>query len=110
MVVRHFKVYLAYARVATKRLRMCGTHKIFHAAGFADTGVFFCHNAQVTNSHQILSNSVTLSLGIIPLKLLIQTSLRCIAFSHGILLPSFMSFTEVKKSAIYDFPYKQFLC
>ena len=34
MVVRNFNVYLAYARVATKRLRMCGTRKIFHAAGF----------------------------------------------------------------------------
>ena len=34
MVVRHFQVHLAYARVATKRLRMCGTRKIFHAACF----------------------------------------------------------------------------
>ena len=33
MVVCHFKVHLAYARVATKRLRMCGTRKLFHAAG-----------------------------------------------------------------------------
>ena len=28
------KVHLAYAHVATKQLRMCGTRKIFHAAGF----------------------------------------------------------------------------
>ena len=34
MVVHHFKVHLAYAHVATERLRMCGTRKIFHAAGF----------------------------------------------------------------------------
>ena len=34
MVVRHFKVHLAYARVATKRMRMCGTCKIFYAVGF----------------------------------------------------------------------------
>ena len=35
MVLRHFKVHLAYARVrvATKLLRMCGTRKIVHAAG-----------------------------------------------------------------------------
>ena len=41
MVVRHFKVHLAYAcvatkrlRIATKRLRMCGMRKVFHVAGF----------------------------------------------------------------------------
>ena len=34
MLVRHFKVHLAYACVATKRLRMCSTHKIFHVTGF----------------------------------------------------------------------------
>ena len=33
MVVCHFKAHLAYVRVATKWLRMCGMRKIFHAAG-----------------------------------------------------------------------------
>ena len=45
MVVRHFKVHLAYARVVTKWLCMCGTHKIFHAAGF----IYACHAHHMYN-------------------------------------------------------------
>ena len=75
--------HFAYARVATKGLHVCGSRKIFHAVGFmcacharmyADAPVptlaIFCRNARVTNSHQNLSNSLTLNLGIISLKTL----------------------------------------
>ena len=44
------------------------------------------------------------------------TLLRCIVFGHEILLPTFNSFTQVTKSAIYEYtqnvslPYYNFFC
>ena len=73
MVVCHFIVHLAYARVVAAYVRgkYC-TQQVLHVCVFvmlvwymyADAPVsiladFFC-NAQVTNSHQNLSNSLTL--------------------------------------------------
>ena len=60
----------------------------------------FCRYAQAMNSHRKLNDFTNLD--IISLNTLgendnfvIQTSLRCIVFGHGILLPSFSSLTQV---------------
>ena len=88
MVVRHFKVHLAYARVATKNDCICAVRVKYstlqvlcacHARMYTDapmpTLAYVCHNAQVTNSHQNLSNSLMLNLGIISLKTLSENDI-----------------------------------